>query len=162
MLKVITSDMTNCRKNKPKNDQSGWIVSLNSTLVALSFAVFIGCWSILATARACPTNPSDPSSEANSYDGKIVGFATAEQISKRTRAVELKTGWSVSASYANWPRIIAQVNEGHGHFVETLAAYPSGQILKIGEDVRVVSRHRDLSHACHFIPWIVEQTDLTS
>ncbi len=154
--------MTNCRNNKPKNDQSGWTVSLNRTLFALTFAGFIGCWSILATARACPTNPSDPPSEANSYHGKVVEFATAEQISRRNHTVELKTGWSVSASYANWPRIIAQVNEGHGHFVETTAAYPSGQILKIGQDVRIVSRHRDLSYACHFIPLIVEQTDLTS
>ena len=108
---------------------------------------------------ACASNVADPSPMAHSFPGHVVALAAAEQIAVRTHAVELRTGWLVSEEYSNWPRIIAEVDEGHGHIIKTLAAHSPRYNVAVGEAVVVVSRHRDPRHSCRFIPWTVKPTD---
>ena len=109
----------------------------------------------------CTPNPQDPSPNAYEFPGKVVAFPSPQDIIKATHAVEERTGWLVNQTYNQWPRLIADVDVGHGHIIRTLAAYQVGQKFKIGDPIQAISRHRDPDSACHFIPWTI-QPQLTS
>ena len=121
-----------------------------------------GVPTIVWATAACAANAGDPSPTAYSYPGRVVAFVAAAQIESRTHAVELKTGWLLSESYAHWPRVIVDVDEGNGYILNTMAAHSNLAKLKVGDPVVAISRHRDPAHPCHFIPWTVKEVTATS
>ena len=101
---------------------------------------------------ACKLATDDPAVHGVSFSAKVIGFATAGEISAGTIQIEENTGWMLSGDYSSLPRLKAEINEGHGRRITSLVAY-RGTAPKIGDAITVVSRHRDPAQKCRFIPW---------
>jgi len=115
----------------------------------------------LAVVPCAPDAP-DPAPKAHEYPARVIGFASATQVEIRTKAVEARTGWVVSEFYAAWPRIFAEIDEGHGQSIKSLVAHSPAFHPMIGDPIIAISRHRDPARACHFVPWTVRPLQATS
>lgn len=52
------------------------------------------------------------------------------------------------------PRILAAFTDASGRH-ETIAAVLDGNIPKVGDRIKLESRHRDPKQPCSFVPWTV-------
>lgn len=92
---------------------------------------------------------------AFSVMAQVRGPATPEEVIAQTQAARRLSGADLSPAYAAFPRIYAYYKVAgvrHG----TIAAVTRGTIPAPGDFVTLVSRHRDPTQPCAFVPWTVQ------
>ncbi len=88
--------------------------------------------------------------------GRVTGFATEQQALATTHIVEAQVGAKESPAYLPLRRAVVKASWQNQN-LQTMAAIPEHMSVKIGDTVKLDSRHRDPSLPCNFIPWTISQ-----
>jgi hypothetical protein len=92
------------------------------------------------------------------YTARVIRLLSEQEVSARTMRVEGREQARMSPAYRPLRRVDAQAwpQDGSSTF-STMAAIPEYMTVKVGDKVELISRHRDPTLPCNFIPWTINR-----
>lgn len=92
------------------------------------------------------------------YTARVIRLPSEQEVLARTTRVEGREQARISPAYRALRRVEAQAlpSDGSPAF-STLAAIPEYMTVKVGDMVELMSRHRDPTLPCNFIPWTINR-----
>jgi tetratricopeptide (TPR) repeat protein len=92
------------------------------------------------------------------YTARVIRLPSEQEVLARTMRVEGREQARISPAYRALRRVEAQALPPNGSpAFSTLAAIPEYMTVKVGDMVELVSRHRDPTLPCNFIPWTINR-----
>jgi hypothetical protein len=92
------------------------------------------------------------------YTARVTRFLSEQEVLEKTMRVEGREQARISPSYRLLRHVYTEVlaPDGSPEFL-TMAAIPEYLTVKVGDMVDLISRHRDPTLPCNFIPWTINR-----